>query len=122
MLERTDAITNEILELITFVLAYPTVYEESTIFVWLQNWEIATVSSATKSWGRATTCYLLREREREIKRRNNAGKLQNGVIKAQPTYGRGTHLLTQMEVRALFCLKQFKRKARKYIYYSCHST
>jgi len=26
MLERTDAITNEILEPITFVLAYPTVY------------------------------------------------------------------------------------------------
>jgi hypothetical protein len=27
MLERTDAITNEVLEPITFVLAYPTVYE-----------------------------------------------------------------------------------------------
>ena len=26
MLERTDAITNEVLEPITFVLAYPTVY------------------------------------------------------------------------------------------------
>ena len=27
MLERTDPITNEVLEPITFVLAYPTVYE-----------------------------------------------------------------------------------------------
>jgi hypothetical protein len=28
MLERTDAITNEVLELITFVLAYPTVVQK----------------------------------------------------------------------------------------------
>jgi len=30
MLERTDAITNKVLELITFVLAYPTVFPSST--------------------------------------------------------------------------------------------
>jgi hypothetical protein len=28
MLERTDAITNEVLEPITFVVAYPTVFEQ----------------------------------------------------------------------------------------------
>jgi hypothetical protein len=28
MLERTDAITNEVLEPTTFVLAYPTVYQD----------------------------------------------------------------------------------------------
>jgi hypothetical protein len=32
MLERTDAITNEVLEPITFVLAYPTVMEQATSF------------------------------------------------------------------------------------------
>jgi len=30
MLERTDAITNEVLEPITFVLAYPTVHPSTT--------------------------------------------------------------------------------------------
>jgi hypothetical protein len=35
-------------------------------------------------------------------------KLQNEIIKAQTTYGRETYLLTQMEVRALFRMKQFK--------------
>jgi hypothetical protein len=57
MLERTDVITNEVLETITFILAYPTVYEISEIFVSLQNWEIATLSSASKSRGRETACY-----------------------------------------------------------------
>ena len=98
----------------------PLVHEVSTRFVSLQNWKIATVSSATKSRGRGTACYLLRERETET--RNNTGKIQNGIIKAQPTYGRETYLLTQMEVKALFCLKQFKRKARRYFYYNFHST
>ena len=32
MLERADAITNEVLELITFVLAYP------TVLCWLRYW------------------------------------------------------------------------------------
>jgi len=31
MLERTDAITNEVLEPITFVLAYPTVFEQKKL-------------------------------------------------------------------------------------------
>jgi hypothetical protein len=35
MLERTDGITNEVLELITFVLAFPTVYgENSAVDAW----------------------------------------------------------------------------------------
>jgi len=32
MLERTDAITNEVLEQITFVLAYPTVLSKDRLF------------------------------------------------------------------------------------------
>jgi hypothetical protein len=32
MLERTDAITNEVLEPITFVLAYPTVFGRDRLF------------------------------------------------------------------------------------------
>jgi len=35
MLERTDAITNEVLEPITFVLAYPTVYVIFTVILWI---------------------------------------------------------------------------------------
>jgi len=66
MLELTDAIANEVLEPITFVLAYPTLYEVSTTFVPLQNWEIATVSSAAFSRGYGTACYLLRERQRHV--------------------------------------------------------
>ena len=37
MLERTGAITNEVLEPITFVLAYPTVLAKSTFCVGLSN-------------------------------------------------------------------------------------
>jgi hypothetical protein len=37
MLERTDVITNEVLEPITFVLAYPTVLAKSTFCVGLFN-------------------------------------------------------------------------------------
>ena len=35
MLERTDAITNEVLEPITFVLAYPTVYIYIYIYIYV---------------------------------------------------------------------------------------
>ena len=35
MLERTDAITNEVLEPITFVLAYPTVYIYIYIYIYI---------------------------------------------------------------------------------------
>jgi hypothetical protein len=58
---------NEVLEPITFVLAYPTVYEVSTIFLSLYNWEIVTVSCATKSRSHGSACYLLRERQRDVR-------------------------------------------------------
>jgi len=37
MLERTDAVTNEVLERITLVLAYPTVYTQYTAAVLQSN-------------------------------------------------------------------------------------
>ena len=35
MLERTDAITNEVLESVTFVLAYPTLYIYIYIYIYI---------------------------------------------------------------------------------------
>jgi hypothetical protein len=99
-----------------FVHGLDKIYEISTVLKSLQNWELTTVSSATKSRSRGTACFLQRQRQRERERERERGgtkhvKLQNGIIKAQPTYGRETYLLTQMEVKALFRLKQFKWKA-----------
>jgi hypothetical protein len=51
------------------------VYEVSTVFVSLQNWELATVSSMTKSRSHGTACCLQRQRQIQRETQNKTGKI-----------------------------------------------